>query len=101
VPHHLWLRHLGQRRRLLGDRARRQQVRERWDGRDRWKLYRWERAARAATAQVDPDRVLLIDVNFTNNSSAIEPDRARAARKWTAIWVAWLQDALLTWASLV
>jgi Peptidase family M1 domain len=78
-----------------------QRVRERWDGRDRWKLYRWERAARAATAQVDPDRVLLIDVNFTNNTSAIEPDRARAARKWTAIWVVWLQDALLTWASLV
>jgi hypothetical protein len=77
------------------------QVRERWDGRDRWKLYRWERAARAATAQVDPDRVLLIDVNFTNNTSAIEPDRARAARKWTAIWFVWLQDALLTWAALV
>jgi hypothetical protein len=78
-----------------------QQVRERWDGRDRWKAYRWERRARAVTAQVDPDRVLLLDVNYTNNSWTLRPEAARAARKWTAAWFVWLQDALLTWASLV
>jgi hypothetical protein len=77
-----------------------QQVRERWDGRDRWRLYRWDRPARALTAQIDPDRVLLVDVNYTNNTSAIQPAGARAARKWTATWVVWLQDALLTWASI-
>jgi hypothetical protein len=78
-----------------------QQARERWDGRDRWKAFRWERASRAVTAQVDPDRVLLLDVNYTNNSWTLRPEAGRAARKWTSAWFVWLQDALLTWASLV
>ena len=78
-----------------------QQVRERWDGRERWKAYRWERPARATWAQVDPERVLLLDVNYTNNTWTLQPEAARAARKWTAAWFVWLQDALLTWASLV
>ena len=76
-------------------------VRERWDGRDRWKAFRWERPARALSAQVDPDRVLLLDVNFTNNSWTLKPEATQAARKWTSAWFVWLQDALLTWASLV
>jgi hypothetical protein len=53
------------------------------------------------TAQVDPDRVLLLDVNFTNNSWTLRPEATQAARKWTSAWFVWLQDALLTWASLV
>jgi hypothetical protein len=78
-----------------------QQVRDRWDGRDRWKAWRWERPARAVAAQVDPERVLLLDVNSTNNSWTLRPEAGRAARKWTSAWFVWLQDALLTWASLV
>ena len=78
-----------------------QRVRDRWDGRDRWKACRWERPARAVTAQVDPERVLLLDVNYTNNSWTLRPEAAEAARKWTSAWFVWLQDALLTWASLV
>jgi hypothetical protein len=78
-----------------------QQTRERWDGRDRWKSYRWERPVRARSAQVDPERVLLLDVNYTNNTWTLEPEGARAARKWSSAWFVWLQDALLTWASLV
>jgi hypothetical protein len=77
------------------------QVRERWDGRDRWRLYRWERPVPAVTAQVDPRRVLLLDVNYTNNTRTLEPATPRAARKWASTWFVWLQDALLTWASLV
>jgi hypothetical protein len=78
-----------------------QVVRERWDGRERWKLYRWERASRARLAQVDPARVVLLDVNYTNNSWSLDPQGRRAARKWAAKWFVWLQDALLTAASLV
>ncbi len=53
------------------------------------------------SAQVDPDRVLLLDVNYTNNSWTLRPEAGAAARKWTSAWFVWLQDALLTWASLV
>jgi hypothetical protein len=78
-----------------------QRVRERWDGRDRWKLYTYERAARAVSAQVDPDRVLQLDVNYTNNSRSLAPKTDRAATKWALKWMVWLQDLLLTWAFVV
>jgi hypothetical protein len=56
---------------------------------------------RAAFAQVDPDRVLLLDVRYTNNSFTLEPQSARAARKWSLAWLIWLQDHLLTYGFFV
>ena len=74
---------------------------ERWDGRERWTMYVYERPVQALTAQVDPNRVLLLDVNATNNSRTLEPQAQRAATKWSAKWLVWLQDCLLSWAALV
>jgi hypothetical protein len=76
-------------------------VTERWTGRDRWKLYSYDRPSRALSAEVDPGRVLLLDVNYTNNSRTLEPKGGDAATKWTATWMVWLQDALLSYASLL
>jgi len=73
-------------------------VRERWDGRDRWKMFETTGTSKAVSAQVDPDRVLLLDVNFTNNSRTLRPATAAATRKWTLKWLGWLQDALVTYA---
>jgi hypothetical protein len=75
-----------------------QQVRERWDGRDRWRIYAYDRPSRAMAAIVDPDRVLLLDVNYTNNSRTLTPRRDEAATKWSLTWMVWLQDLLMTWA---
>ena len=74
---------------------------EHWDGRDRWKLYTYDRSAQALTAEVDPRRVLLLDVNYTNNSKTLEPKGGGAATKWSMKWMVWLQDCLLSWAALV
>jgi hypothetical protein len=74
---------------------------EHWDGRERWTMYVYERPAQGLTAQVDPNRVLLLDVNATNNSRTLEPQGPRAATKWSAKWLVWLQDCLLSWAALV
>ena len=76
-------------------------VRETWNGRDRWKLYSYVRPQEAATAVVDPDRVLLLDVNVTNNSRTLTPAGDKAATKWAVKWMVWLQDHLLTWAFFV
>jgi hypothetical protein len=73
---------------------------DRWDGRDRWKTFEYESAARAQSAEVDPRHVLLLDVNRTNNSIAVEPTMLLAASKWAARWSLWLQDGLLTAGSL-
>jgi hypothetical protein len=78
-----------------------ERISERWDGVDRWKAYTYDRPSPAVSAQVDPNRVLLLDVNYTNNSKTLEPKSESAARKWTAVWTVWLENCLLAWASLV
>jgi Peptidase family M1 domain len=78
-----------------------QHVRWQWDGRERWKLFEVVTPARAITAQVDPERVLLLDVNYTNNSKSLEPRTKAAARKWSLVWLIWLQDHLLTYGFFI
>ena len=73
-----------------------EKVREPWNGRDRWKAFTYERAIPAVSAVVDPDRVLLLDVNRTNNGYTTSPQAGPAARKWMLKWMIWLQDALAT-----
>jgi hypothetical protein len=72
-----------------------------WDGQARWKLFEVESTSRAAFVQVDPDRVLLLDLNYTNNSATMSPREDEAARKWTMAWVIWLQDHLLTYGFFI
>jgi len=74
---------------------------ERWDGVERWKMYTYDRPSQALSAQVDPNRVLLLDVNYTNNSMTLEAKGGSAAQKWSAVWAVWLEDCLLSWAALV
>jgi hypothetical protein len=78
-----------------------EQERVAWDGRERWRAFRFERAARAVSAQVDPDRVLALDVNVTNNSLTLRPRGEQAADAWAARWMIWLQDLMLTYAFFV
>ena len=40
------------------------QVREHWDGRGRWNRYTYTGESQAVSAQVDPERVLLLDVEL-------------------------------------
>ena len=78
-----------------------QEVRWQWDGRDRWKMFEVDRPVRASSAQVDPDRVLLLDVNYTNNTRSLAPKTAAATRKWSLTWLIWLQDHLLTYGFFI
>jgi Peptidase family M1 domain len=79
-----------------------EEVRWRWEGVERWKLFEVDRPVRAAYAQVDPERVLLLDRNYTNNSATLTADAAAtAARKWSLTWLVWLQDHLLTYGFFV
>jgi peptidase M1-like protein len=72
-----------------------------WDGRDRWKMFEADRPSPAVSAEVDARRVLLLDVNRTNNSAALDPAGPKAARKWSLTWLVWLQDQLLTYGFFV
>jgi hypothetical protein len=74
---------------------------ERWADEERWKAHTYDRPAQAVSAEVDPRRVVLLDVNYTNNSRALMPRGGAAATKWSLKWLVWLQDCLLSWAALV
>ncbi len=73
------------------------QVRERWDGRDRRQIYVYERPEQAMMVQVDPSRVLLLDVSYTNNSRTLAPRTDEATLKWSLKWMVWIQDLMLTY----
>jgi len=74
---------------------------ERWDGRARTRTLNFESRSAAVSAQIDPDRVLLLDRRFVNNSITRAPAGPRVAAAWSARWAIWLQDLMLSWASLV
>lgn len=70
---------------------------ETWDGKTPWTAYTYLRDARATEAWVDPERVLLLDIDYTNNSRTLSPRAETAATKWSIKWLVWLQDLLLTY----
>ena len=72
-----------------------------WDGGGRWHRVTLQHGSRALSAQVDPDQILVLDTNFTNNSFTTEPKAGRAATRWAATWMIWLQDQMLAWAFFV
>jgi hypothetical protein len=78
-----------------------QEVRWPWDGRERWKMFEVDRPVRAVTAAVDPERVLLLDLSYTNNTKSLAPGTTAAARKWSLTWLIWLQDHLLTYGFFI
>jgi hypothetical protein len=72
-----------------------------WDGRDRTKVFTYRSATVAISAEIDPDRTILLDVHRTNNSASINPQGSTAATRWAARYVNWVINALLQYATLV
>lgn len=72
-------------------------VRDTWDGRSREKAFEYRSQSPAVSSQVDPDRVLLLDLNRSNNGVTLDRRAAgTAATRWAARWMIWMEDALLT-----
>lgn len=67
---------------------------EKWDGKARWTRFRYRRTAAVRTVEVDPRHVLVLDVNYSNNSWTSRPEASAAALKWSAKWTVWLQTVL-------
>jgi hypothetical protein len=72
--------------------------RTRWDGQERWKKFTFTRAEKLEWVEVDPDRKILLDVNWLNNSRRVTPD-GTAASATSARWLFVLQQILgvLAW----
>ena len=75
-------------------------VRERWDGVNRWTKFTYEKKAKVESAEVDPDHEIQIDRNDFNNSYVVEADK-KPARKVANYWLfvtQWVSQALAWWA---
>lgn len=75
-------------------------VRERWDGRADRREFRFESRARAVSAYVDPDLVLLLDANRFNNGQRLDARPAAVPVRWSLQWLTWLQDLMLMTTAL-
>jgi Peptidase family M1 domain len=64
-----------------------------WDGEERWKRFRVDRGPRLLEAIVDPSEKILLDVDRTNNGRLVQAD-PRAASRWTARAVFWMQNLI-------
>lgn len=64
-----------------------------WDGEARWKRFRVRQGPKLLEAVVDPDEKVLLDSDRTNNGRLLTPD-PRAASRWTARSLFWVQNLL-------
>jgi hypothetical protein len=67
--------------------------RSRWDGEARWKRFRVASGPRLLEAVVDPDEKILLDADRTNNGLETQDD-LRAATRWSARAVFWVQNMI-------
>jgi hypothetical protein len=74
---------------------------EHWDGVTAFRAFEFLRAATIRRVDVDPQRVLLLDVARTNNSWTSEPRGPQAATRWALHWMTWLQQQMLTYAFFI
>ncbi len=71
-----------------------EEIRRSWNGAERWHRIVVERPAKLKYAVVDPDEILLLDLDRTNNSRLLESQAGLPALKWSSRWLVWLQDFL-------
>ncbi len=64
-----------------------------WDGRDRTVEYRFTRPGRLEWVNVDPDRKVLLDVDWLNNARRLKSDR-RVSTRWGATYLFWIQNLI-------
>lgn len=77
------------------------ELKESWDGKSRWIRFRYPRPEKIEQVVVDPDEVVALDVNRTNNSWQKDAPTTLAAGKWALKWMVWLQHLLEQFAFLM
>ncbi|MCI0471080.1 MAG: hypothetical protein L0Y73_05425, partial [Candidatus Aminicenantes bacterium] len=70
-----------------------EKIRERWDGQDLWKRYRFEKPAKIVYATVDPERKIPLDINYMNNSKTLD-FQALGVNKTALQFMFWVQTLL-------
>lgn len=71
---------------------------EHWDGRAPWRAFNYAKPVKITTVEADPDHILLLDLNTTNNSWTSQPQTTLAVRRWMLRWTTWAEEVLLSYA---
>jgi hypothetical protein len=69
------------------------ELREKWDGKERFVVYKYESESQVVSAEVDPEKQILLDINFLNNGKTVKTNRA-AIYKYSVRWFFWMQNFL-------
>jgi hypothetical protein len=65
-------------------------VHEKWDGKDRWARFSYQKKAKIVSATVDPGHKILLDRDLFNNSRTATSSSA-ATHKLTNVWTVFTQ----------
>jgi len=74
-------------------------LRDHWDGQDRWHRYTWRKKAKLVSAEIDPEREILLDRDRFNNSWLADSNSHTSGKiagywmlftQWFAQLVSWL-----------
>jgi len=53
-----------------------EEIRETWNGQDRWERFVYHKPVKLKSAVIDPDNKAVLDINYLNNSRLLEPEKA-------------------------
>ncbi len=67
--------------------------REKWDGQELWKKFRYTKPNKLISATVDPENKIPLDLNYANNSKAVKGS-SLGVNKLSARWLFWMQFLL-------
>jgi hypothetical protein len=71
---------------------------ESWDGKARWTRFEYFTDSRLRRVRVDPEQVLSLDIDSTNDSWLRRDPSPTAAAKWSSRWMIWTQATLESFA---
>ncbi|HZX11546.1 MAG TPA: hypothetical protein VFG01_11430, partial [Acidobacteriota bacterium] len=57
-----------------------EEIRESWNGQDRWKRFIYYKPVKLKSASVDPENKVVLDINYLNNSRLREPEKASVTK---------------------
>ena len=76
------------------------EVRDWWDGRDAEKQLTYTSHSRATSVSVDPEAMLVLDADRTNNTRTLRRGFSSTGVRLALQWVVWLQDVMLAYSAL-
>jgi hypothetical protein len=76
------------------------EVLEKWDGKERYKVFKYEKPGRVISAEIDPEGKVMLDINPLNNSLKIKSDD-KVIYKYGSFWFYMMQNIMHLFTTLI